>query len=297
MKKIFVLFTTLLVAAVASLYAGEKSDVFHGGGISKGVCAIVTENNVNVRSKPSMNGRKLFQLNAGDIVTIMEVCEEKMYVDGAWANWVVLDRPGEPCYVLSRWLTSYFLDLQEKVPKSIDFLAYEFFYVIPPDYDPEWDLLTITDDSLIRITERKVSRYSYPSFVPENSNCMYVPPEMSLAPELSNSDDSDDRLVILFRQAYKYGAGSSANVGFYFLDKDYGFSEHVSQHATMEGGYYRKVFINFESNCYDVLNDKWVPHTSSKATGRNVIVTVENMEYDYETGKKVITKEEFNPEL
>lgn len=299
MKKLLSTLSLIFLSASFLLFAGGPrytDNTRHCGGIYNGCRVIVTDNNINVRDKPGMDGKKKIQLNAGDIVTISEVCEEKMFVDGAWANWVLLDMPGEPCYTLSRWMTRYFTDLGNPSPKIEDYLAYEYFYEITEDFDPDWGQWEIIADNLIRIKNGKVNYISYPSFVPDSSNEMFIPVEMKVAPKLADAIDDDEEPIVIFRQSMKYGGGYSAKVGFYKLDKKNGFSMHVIRSAYNEGDCYKKAYINFEKRCYDVLNGEWVEHTSKKAKGGTIIITTEEKKYD-EDGNPVIKKDEFNPEL
>lgn len=293
---------TMLAAAFIllsfSVHAGERNgqaEVTHCGGVYDGARVIITENKVNVRSSPGMDGEVVGQLNAGDIVTISEVCEEKMFVDGAWANWVLLDVPGEPCYALSRWMTAYFIDLENPSLKICDSLAYEFFCIMPDE--PSEPL--VVRDNFIRIRQtHKKSKFKYldyPTFVPENNGDSFIPPQMSLTPHLDDLLDSEKEPMVLFRQNYKYHDGYFSNVRFYRLFKE-GFGICVEANAISNtNGEYSRVHINFENACYDVLKDKWVQHTSDKAGKGTVIVTKEKLEY--KNGEKIITKEEYNPEL
>ena len=281
----------LLVTVAIPFFAYAERRVCHGSGLSEKCSAVITGTNVNVRSKPSTGGAKLFQLNAGDIVYVQEICKEEMYVDNAYANWVKIKCSSGEGYVCSRWMTAYFVDLENESLKVIEYLAYEYFFSEPEDYNPDrdWDEIKILRDNFIHITERRTDRevvlVKGVSWVPENSNILYCPPRMTLIRGLGLYKDP----VLLFRGDLKYGAGYCTNVEFYTFNGKDRLEKIVSEKGLHEGGYYRETYINFPNKCYDVLGDKWVGHTTSLKNKGQIVITVKKMEND------IVSEEEYIP--
>jgi len=85
----------------------------------------VIENNVNVRILPSVDGRRISNLNTGDIVKIIGFYRECVNVNnfyGYWANIVHQRSDNEP--VINGWVLSRYLNVDSRECTRIEFIEF-----------------------------------------------------------------------------------------------------------------------------------------------------------------------------
>lgn len=82
-------------------------DCFAQCGEDRGVHFAI-DGNVNVRAEPSLSGRKLFRLDAGERVRITEYSEgwEWVFADGLWAPWYRISCGKGEGFVCARYISS-----------------------------------------------------------------------------------------------------------------------------------------------------------------------------------------------
>ncbi|MBP5519331.1 MAG: hypothetical protein J6X84_01960, partial [Treponema sp.] len=194
-----------------------------------------------------------------------------------------------------RWMTSYFVNLDNRGGKPSRLLAYEWYYTIPENFNPDWDDYNPVEDNMFYIKDSKVTPMSFSSFVPDNPNAIYMPPDMEVVEEDLGIDWDGEYQVILCRNIFKYGGGCSADATFFVFDESNVLSNFINESASWEGNYYRKTFINFPNACYDVYNNKWVSHTTESIKDHYLVVTVQEM--TYENGQNVYSEKEYLPGL
>lgn len=282
MKKVITVVLTLILAI--SAYAGAPAGaLYHDGGLQVNTAALITDNRINIRTEPATSGKVLGQLNAGDIVTVLAIYDEQMEAEGAYAHWVKIQSEYITGYICGRWMTSYFFETKKGTDKS-EYLAYEFFYKLPEDYDPALDSYDIVKDNIIHITASNIYIINDITFVPTDGSS-FVPPEMSVVEGTGLSEDP----VLLFRAAYRDDGSIHAAVTFCAWNGDSSLKKIVSADGFDEVLYYRKPVIHFPSKYYDVVNDAWLRPTE----GTRFVVKVE--ERTYTNNRWVITDTEYLP--
>ena len=87
----------------------------------------IIDDRVNVRSAPNLSGEKLFQLNAGDEVTITEFNQnwDRLFAEGYYAPWYKISCKKGEGYICGRYVSckETIGDLDNDGKNEIDFYA------------------------------------------------------------------------------------------------------------------------------------------------------------------------------
>lgn len=255
MKKVFILLFTLLLSA--NLFAGERK-ICHGAGyFFTDRCCIVTQNDVNVRSGPGTNYSKLYKVNAGDYVHVLDECEEEMFADGAYAHWYKINFEGQEGYMCGRWLSALYGQYPERA-EGEEYIVYEYIYSRPEPYNPDWDWenIEILSDRVMHIKDRKITYLDKISFLP-NKGDLFVPPEIEI---VENSGLQGKKAVVIFNQYVKYGAGWFRKFEIYTLGKN-SLSYLLNENSSWEGEY-KYIKVVFPDITYDARMDEWIERES-----------------------------------
>lgn len=121
---------------------------------------IVTDKNLNVRSGPDTNYEKLFQLNAGNKVVVLEKTDATFKAEGAVAYWYKIECDKGSGYLCARWLSNNWAqgDIDGDGDGENEYLAVQFFNNIPPECDhPEDDGYSCWISSCMYIDDEVVS--------------------------------------------------------------------------------------------------------------------------------------------
>lgn len=286
------LFLIILTVTFSFLYAGEAQSQLHHCKVYKD--AVITENKVNVRSSPGMSGNKIFQVNAGDVVEVLEICKEEFFADGAYAPWVKISCDYGTGYICSRWMSSNYVLLETGPCSDAEYLVYEYFYEIPENFNPDWDELKVVKDDFVYIAKSNVKIFDTVTLIPENENQMFMYPDtmLDITDRSIYSTGLKEDHVILIRSRFKYGAGSCSNVMFLAFT-DGKLKKIISESAFSESGCYRKPYINFPKICYNVFDGEWVTQISPKKYDP-IVVYIQKM--NYVDGEQVPSVEEYTLE-
>lgn len=300
MKKLIAI---LLMACTSFFVFSERNGKTYHSGVTEGE-ALVTDNHINVRSRANMKGAKLFQLNAGELVDVLEILDDEMFAEGYYAQWVKIGTQEGTGYVLSRWLTSHFVQLNDDIPAesvNSEWLAYEWFTHYSENYDPYSDSeiddeVKVVEDTFIHIKKGKPIIVQGFTWVPEPPSSFWILPKMSVEKDLGLKQKN----ILRIYERSKYPGGSGGEVGFYAWDGDDRLVELVKESGYWEGGYSRTPYINFTAAgwCYDLRNNKWIPLKTKKKNIGGIIVTVEKVETvrdDNGNYKEVTETQEYEP--
>lgn len=273
-KKLFL----SVVCFIFGICAFAGGSTFHNSFSYRGEC-IVTEEVINVRSGPGTNYEKLFQVKAGDIVEVISKCDEKMYADDAYANWYKIEKDGQTGFMCSRWLSGDFLKVSFD-DNSYCYIAYEAFYIIPENFDPDWDSYTYIEDDFIFIKDGKIKKDKSLSFIPDSNATLYMPPLI----EETDGVSLGKGCIINLRRYAKYGAGACVYSDICSVSPDLSIKKIVTANTFWEGGSYNYVEFQFENVTFDVYTNMWysgghnekgkiVVTTKSKTSGPEEVKT------------------------
>lgn len=149
----------LFIALVGALHAESVvCDNVRSNCGADGWQALVTDGKINVRSEPNTGGEKIFQLNAGDVVTVLNPCLNGMLADEAYAMWVKIRCGGGTGYVCSRWLTPCFVKVSIEGGAKSEYICHTAFYRPRKNGDGDGIFKRYVKDEFLYIRDGKVFR-------------------------------------------------------------------------------------------------------------------------------------------
>lgn len=285
-----VLFAAMCAVCMCVYAQNTDTDLYYQGFAYKDTRCIVTGNAVNVRSGAGSGYAKLFQLNAGDVVSVMEKCDAPpLLADGALSYWYKITCGKGTGFMCGRWLTSKYAAGDINADGKIDYITYQAFYRIPYGAE-DFDEYIFTNDTFLLIQGGTVSELKGLSFIPKEKGHPYRPRDIAVIADLELPIKNP---VILFSNFFGYGSGRSCICDFYFFNEDNTFSPIISAGSVWEGYYYKKTKLIFPNKAYDVYNQKW----SDSEKGRKDIIikiTKDGKENDtYETESETVSQAEY----
>ena len=202
MKKRWI-FIILYAVLMVNVYAQK---LYHYGMITKGSTCLIVDNNINVRANCSTNSEILFQLDASNTVTILDYCNEEMYVEGAWSYWYKISCNLGEGYILGRWMTSIYgeCDLTNGGAR-LDYVACQFYYETGNEPESEWDIGKYVRDEILFIRGKSVKKLTGHSLLQQDIPSISIPcTEIQIE---QNSGLETDWPIVLFLTRIGYGAG------------------------------------------------------------------------------------------
>jgi hypothetical protein len=208
----------------------------HGSYSRSDATQIVTDNGINVRSGPGTGYERLFQLNAGDHVLVLEKCDATLKAEGAVAHWYKIECWMGRGYICGRWLSSKWREGDLDGDGRKEYLAAQFFNDIPPDYEGDWpeddgyswwcgDCLYIDGGAVSVHREVRVGKES---------------PDEILRLEgfevVENAGFSPPVSLLLVTRSATYGSGSCHEFQLYFFRRASGTFEKITQFSSSREG-------------------------------------------------------------
>ena len=289
MKKT-VLFAAMCGVFVCAYAQNTDTDLYYQGFTYNDTRCIVTDNAINVRAGAGSGYAKLFQLDAGEVVSVIEKCDAPpLLAEGALSYWYKITCGKGTGVMCGRWLTSKYAAGDINADGKIDYITYQAFYRIPYGAE-DFDEYVFTKDTFLLIQGGAVSELKGLSFIPKKNGSLYRPRDIAVIADLELPIKNP---VILFSNLFGYGAGRNYICDFYFLNEDNTFSPIISAGSFWEGYSYQKTKLIFPNKAYDVYDQKW---SASEKGRKNIIlkITKDGKENDkYETEGETVSETEY----
>lgn len=240
---------------------------------NRGWAALVTENKINVRSKPNTNAEKLFQLNVGDVVTVLWSTLNGMNVDGAYARWVKISCDYGTGYVCSRWLTKNFVKVNIENNAKLEYICYNAFYKAPAEDDPDGihkryvkdEVLYIQDGTIYRIksedADGDTDQHDDFSFLPEKT--LVTDFSLELSVEYNTGYEDDEPIILAYENIYinekNYYRATMFNLYWYgrSSDKTYYFCEIMKSKLFDDDNRGCFPTMSFSAKTFDLREKEW----------------------------------------
>ena len=270
-KKLLILF---MLFSIANVYAQK---VYHDGMLARNQKCLIIDNNINVRSSPSTSAKKLYKVDAGDEVTILERCTEEMFVEGAWANWYKITCWQGEGYILGRWMTSIYkdCDLQYGYAKN-DYIACQFFFRENGNYG--FDSGEYIGEDIFFIRQKKVTKLEGISLI---KNKTYSIPCTEILIEQETGLKTKEPAVMFIRN-FGYGAGDVIECNVCILSDEKILTEICSVSAFWEVPAFKNYEVIFPDVSFDVYNKKWQSlDLLERGKSNEIILICKDQEVDY----------------